>query len=173
MDNQDFTLAMSDDDLETLRGANGVLALTDSGREEILVIERRVAAQLAAMLHTTLYLADRSVRTWTETPHVRGPADVDELRRLGVTYMVDQMEEALALGVRGVMGLAPSIPTFDAILDALESSNADIVVTPTHLDHLRLFDRLQLHGDLSAAVKEKVGDRHVVVVGPDGGTTLL
>ena len=154
-------------------GTNGILALTDDGREDILVVVRRVAARLAVALDTTLYLSDRSTRTWTETPHVRGPADIEELRELGIDYMVQQIEEAFAVGARDVRRLAPSLPTFDSLRDALEATGAGIVVTPTELDHLRVFDRLQLHGDLGAAVKQAAGDRHVVVVDREGAISII
>lgn len=158
--------------LASLRGTNGVLAPTDDGTEDILVHVRRVAAKLAAELDTTLYLADRSVRTWTETPHVRGPADVDELRRLGVGYMVTQMEEALAMGAPAVNAVAPSIPNFDAVLDSVEATHAGVVVIPTELDHLRFWDRVQLHGDLADKVAATIPDRRLVVVDRDGSASL-
>lgn len=173
MDDDPGDLAFSENDLATLSGSNGVLVLTDAGREDVLVLVRRVAARLAVALDTTLYLADRSVRTWTETPHVRGPSGIDELRELGIDYMVQQIEEANAVGAHDVRGLAPSIPTFDALRDSLEVTGAGIVVIPTKLDHLRVLDRAQLHGDLSAAVKDAAGDRHVVVVDRDGAIRVI
>lgn len=167
-------LDISETDLDLLRGASGVVALTDDGKDEILEIERRCAAMLAAELSATLFLVDRSERSWTETPFVRGPASVDELRELGIDHMVEQMEAALALGAPEVMGLAPSIPNFDAVLDSLEATHAEIVVTPTHLQRLRLFDRLQLHGsDIPSRVKDKAGDRHVVQVDDSGHMSIV
>lgn len=165
-------LPLDETALASLRGTTGVLAPTDDGKEAILVQVRRVAAQLAGALGTTLYLADRSERTWTETPHVRGPADVEELRAHGVDYMVEQMEEALAAGAPDVMAVAPSIPNFDAILDSLEATHAGVVVIPTELDHLRFWDRVQMHGDLADQVAERIPDRRLVVVDRDGSATL-
>ena len=155
-------------DFEVLRGSFGVQALTDDDHEDSLAGERRVAARLAAALDTTLFLVDRSVRTWGDTPHVRGPATVEELRDLGIDHMVRQMEEATGLGAPEVRGLAPSIPTFDFLTDGLQATGAQVVVAPAELKHMRLLDRLQMHGDLAVQIKERIGDRHLVVVEADG-----
>ena len=87
--------------------------------------------------------------------------------------MVGQMEEALALGAPDVRAMAPSMPTFDALLDVLEMSEAEVVVTPPKLDHPRLLDRWQIHGDLPARIKQNAGGRHVVVAHPDGRVELI
>lgn len=147
--------------------------LTDDGTESILAAARLVAARLAAALDTTLYLVDRSKRTWTETPHVRGPADIDELRSLGIDHMVRQIEEAHALGVVDVRGVAPSMPNFDFLDDALQTTGAEVVVSPTGLDHPRLLDRIQGSHDVLDKVRQRIGDRHLVVVESDGSYRLV
>lgn len=163
----------SEDLVAALSGSQGVLALTDDGRAQNLVIVRRFGALLAAALGTTLFLADRSQRTWADTPHVRGPADIDYLRGLGIDHMVEQMEEATSLGAREVLGVAPSMPNFDALRDSLRDTEAQVLVMPTKLDNLKLTDRLQFSGDLAIKVKEVVKERHVVSVNDKGTITLL
>ena len=172
MAEEPFASGVLDGEFELLRGSFGVQALTDDDQEDSLAGERRVATRLAAALDTTLFLIDRSVRTWGDTPHVRGPATVEELREHGIDHMVRQMEEATELGAPNVLGLAPSIPTFDFLTDGLQATGAQVVVAPVKLKHMRLLDRLQMHGDLVPQVRERIGDRHLVVVEADGTVRL-
>lgn len=158
--------------LDELRGAEGVIAPTDDHDDPEDAHPRRAAALLAAQLGTTLYLSDRSKRTWTETPHVRGPATVDSLREHGVTYMVEQMEEALALGAPDVRAVAPSMPNLDSLSDVLETTGASVVVIPEAFHHQRLLDRWQIRGDLPAKVKQRAGSATVLIAHPDGRVGL-
>jgi len=162
----DITIA--DSTLEALRGSQGVIAPTDDGRDPEVVYARRAAALLAARLGTTLYLSDRSKRTWAESPHVSGPAPIDELRAMGVSYMAEQMEDALALGAPDVRAVAPSIPTLDSLSDVLEATRASVIVIPPAFTHQRLLDRWQIHDDLVARVKERAGSAAVLIAHPDG-----
>lgn len=161
-----------DGDFAALRGAHGVQVLTDDGREDILATARLVAARLAAALDTTLYLVDRSARTWTETPPVQGPAGIDELRSLGIDHVVRQIEAANELSVTDVRGLAPSIPNFDFLTDGLHATGAEVVVASTGLDHPRILDRLQGSDDVFDKVRDRIGDRHLVLVESDGSFRL-
>lgn len=160
----DITIA--DPTLEALRGSRGVIAPTDNGRDPEVVYARRAAA-LLARLGTTLYLSDRSKRTWGETPHVTGPATIDRLRGIGVDYMVEQMEEALALGAPDVRAVAPSIPTPDSLPDVLAATGASVVVIPPRFTHHRLLDRWWIR-DLPAITKERAGSAAVLIAHPDG-----
>lgn len=161
----DITIA--DSTLEALRGSRGVIAPTDNGRDPEVVYARRAAALLAARLGTTLYLSDRSKRTWGETPHVRGPATIDRLRGTGVDYMVEQMKEALALGAPDVRAVAPSIPTPDSLPDVLAATGASVVVIPPRFTHQRLLDRWWIR-DLPAITQERAGSAAVLIAHPDG-----
>jgi hypothetical protein len=165
-------ITIVDSALEALQGSRGVIAPTDNGRDPEVVYARRAAALLAAKLGTTLYFSDRSKRTWGESPHVRGPATIDRLRAIGVDYMVDQMEEALALGAPDVRAVAPSIPTPDSLSDVLEATGASVVVIPPRFTHQRLLDRLWIRGDLPAIVKERAGSATVLIAHPDGRMEL-
>jgi hypothetical protein len=166
----DITIANST--LEALRGSQGVIAPTDNGRDPEAGYARRAAALLAAKLGTTLYLSDRSKRTWGDTPHVKGPATIDRLRAIGVGYMVEQMQEALALGAPDVRAVAPSIPTPDSLSDVLEATGASVVVIPPRFTHQRLLDRWWIRDDLPAIVKERAGSATVLIAHPDGHVEL-
>jgi len=162
----DITIA--DSTLDALRGSRGVIAPTDDGRDREVVYARRAAALLAARLGTTLYLSDRSKRTWGDTPHVEGPATVDSLRGTDVDYMVEQMEEALALGAPDVRAVAPSLPTPDSLLDVLDATGASVVVIPPRFTHQRLLERWLIRDDLPTIVKERAGSAAVLIADVDG-----
>jgi hypothetical protein len=162
----DITIA--DSTLDALRGSRGVIAPTDDGRDPEVVYARRAAALLAARLGTTLYLSDRSKRTWGDTPHVEGPATVDSLRGTDVDYMVEQMEEALALGAPDVRAVAPSLPTPDSLLDVLDATGASVIVIPPRFTHQRLLERWLIRDDLPTIVKERAGSAAVLIADVDG-----
>ena len=151
--------------LDRLRGSTTVLTLTDDHPDPTLGEERRFAARLAAELGARLVLVDRSTATWFESPHVEGPFDSNEMRAHGHDAIADQMDEATGLGAPEVVVVAPSVPTFEAIADAVSTAGADVIVVPAHLRHPRLAERWHHHADVGVSVKDLVGDRHIVVLG--------
>ncbi|MDY7101170.1 MAG: hypothetical protein S0880_08280 [Actinomycetota bacterium] len=162
-------ISIDDAALAELSGATRVLAATDDGTDPELVYERKAAARLAARLGATLFLSDRSLRTWGETPHTRGPATLEQLRADGIEHMVAQMEEAMALGVGEVYAVAPSMPSLESVDLAVEATDPSVVVVPPRFEETTLGDRVQMRGDLVKAVRDRA---KVVVAHPDGRITL-
>jgi nucleotide-binding universal stress UspA family protein len=166
-------LRLTADELAALRDARRVLALTDDGTEPELAIERTAAARVAGALHAQLVLVDRSHETWAETPHVDGPATLDQVRARGDDELAAQMARALELGAPDVVAVTPSVPNFDAIVDSIELADADVIVVPDRLDHPRLAERWHHHGDIALTVKERAPGRRVVAVHDDDTMRLV
>lgn len=168
---------LSSEDRKRLSGSQGIVTFTDEGDSEVMQNVRRVAAKVAGQLGTTLYLADRSMRTWGETPHTRGPAGLDYMKEMEFAYMVEQMEEALEIGAPDVKWLAPSVPNLDSVRDAVTATGANIVIIPANIDHLGWWERVQSRGNLTGQVKEMMteisGEHHVITVDNKGFIKLV
>jgi hypothetical protein len=160
-----LTIVVTDPALTATRHARVVLCLTDDGRDPALGYARRAAASLTAHLGVRLVLSDRTRESWGMTPHVIGPATLKDVERRGDAYLVSQIREVQALGVRDVLAVAPSNPSVDAV-------GADVVVIPERYDRPKPADHLLLRGtSLEHAIAERVRVR-VLVAHPDGHVTL-
>jgi hypothetical protein len=167
-----LTIVVTDPALTAARHARVVLCLTDDGRDPALWYARRAAASLTAHLGVRLVLSDRTRESWGMTPHVIGPATLKDVERRGDAYLVSQIREVQALGVRDVLAVAPSNPSVDAVGDAVETVGADVVVIPEKYDRPKPADHLLLRGtSLERAIAERVRVR-VLVAHPDGHVTL-
>jgi hypothetical protein len=87
------------------------------------------------------------------------------MRARGHDAVADQMIEAKGFGAPEVVAVAPSVPSFEAIAEAVSTAGADVIVVPAHLEHPRLAERWFHHADVGVAVKALVGDCHIVVLG--------
>jgi hypothetical protein len=167
-----LAIVVTDPALTAARHARVVLCLTDDGRDPALRYARRAAASLTAYLGVRLVLSDRTRESWGMTPHVIGPATLKDVERRGDTYLVSQIREVQALGVRDVLAVAPSNPSVDAVGDAVETVGADVVVIPERYDRPKPADHMLLRGtSLERAIAERVRVR-VLVAHPDGHVTL-
>lgn len=167
------SVEIDDDLIEVLSGRNGVLSATDTGRDPAVVYERRAAALLAAVLGTTLYLADRGHQTWGETDHLDGPFDVNALNRQGRYALAAQLRESIGLGAPDAFLVSASMPTLDSFDEVLSLSGAEVVVAPAGFEHPKILERLERGGDLVGVLRThaKRHDAIVVVAHRDGRIT--
>jgi hypothetical protein len=167
------SVEIDDDLIAVLSGRNGVLSATDTARDPAVGYERRAAALLAAVLLTTLYLADHGPQTWEDTDHPDGLFDFTELNRQGQHSLAAQLRESIALGAPDAKLVSASPPTLGSFDEVLALSGAEVVVAPAGFEHAEILERLQLGPDLVGLLRFHAA-RHgavVVVAHPDGRIT--
>ncbi len=167
------SVEIDDDLIAVLSGRNGVLSATDTGRDPAVAYERRASALLAAVLLTTLYLADHGGQTWEDTDHRDGPFDVTELNRQGRYALAAQLGESIALGAPDAKLVSASLSTLDSFDEVLALSGAEVVVATAGFERRKILERLE-HGDDLLGLLRLHAARHgavVVVAHPDGRVT--
>ena len=158
--------------LGQLRGSRTVLAVTDHGRDQALVRSRRVATRLAAELDARLVLADRTLETWGDTPHVIGPRAGTNLAGTPFADLEPQVRAAWADGVTDVGVVGATIPTLDAAEDTIGAVDADVLVVPDEPPRRRFLSRWIDRGDLVTRLRGSHPEVRVVFVHPDGRCSL-
>ena len=164
---------ITDEVTQAIQAAKGVATATDNGRDGALALRRGLATLLAARLGVPLVLMDRSKVSWTMTPNIKGPSDLATVRDLGIAYLAEQMEEALAAGVPDVLAAQPSLPSLQNITDVLKLVDVDVIVVPEKLRRPRLADRWQAHHDLPEQVLKRAPGCTVLLAHEDGRLTLV
>ncbi len=140
---------------------------------------RRPAVALARELGARVVLADVSTRSLLSTPYGRGGVGADrrapytdgttavsrsELALLGHDELIDQLDEAAAVGVEADGWLAdrPGVLALDRFLELFP---LDVLVIPT-LEDPTFVDVLR--GDHLAAVRRRMEHRLLLLAGEDG-----
>jgi len=145
---------------------------------------RDAAGRLAAEYDLEVVLYDRSGERWTDTPHPEGPLEADAIGD-DRPHLQHQLEELRRNGVRATAWLA-TVPALTAMTDVLDEIDIDGMVLPSHLDHPKMMDRLQV-GAGPAEMVERVAalqtahpapgvlvvddERNIVLMTPDDLTT--
>ena len=165
-----------------IKGARLVGAPT-SDKDDQWSASAHAAIDVAREVGARLVLADVSTRSWVTTPYLAGGVAADtegyssgetsvgraELEALGRHYLVAQLDEAAAVGVKAEVWLAPK-PGIGSLPMWLERfPEIDVLVGPP-LDNPSLRERLL--GDTMDGVRARAGDRVLVVVQSDGRLTL-
>lgn len=162
-------------------GAHLVGAPT-SDKEDEWAAARHGAIRVARAVGARLMLADVSTRSFVWSPYGAGgmAADTDlystgdqavgrtELELLGRHYLVEQLDEAAAVGVEARVWLAPK-PGVASLVMFLERFPIDVLVTPP-MDHPSLHERI--HGDTIAQIRKRIAYRPLIVAHPDGRLVL-
>ena len=147
---------------------NTVMTVTNESPRPPTVGAHRAATRIASILGARLVFADNTQATWGDTPHIRGPADIEVLQGLGISYMVEQLQGALDGGAVDVRAVAPSMPSLDGFDDAVHTSGADLIILPTKLDHTPLAARWQLGGDFLTKLRTRTPGVRIVLADEDG-----
>ncbi|MFV0527000.1 MAG: hypothetical protein ACK5RL_21155 [Acidimicrobiales bacterium] len=165
---------LSPDVLQALAGSKVILTPTDAGREDNFGYTREAAARLAAALNAELVLYDRSAATWGDTPHQEQACDAARAEELGHDELVQQFADMERLGARNVRAYLASMPTWDGVENALRDTGADVIVTPTGLDHPKFTDRFTIPGgDLVGRLRRYEGPVKIVVAERDGSVSVV
>jgi hypothetical protein len=165
-----------------IAGARLVGAPTSDKQDEWSA-SARAAIRIAREVGARVVLADVSTRSLLTTPYLAGGVAADteglssgegavgraELELLGRHYLVEQLDEAAAVGVEAEVWLAtkPGIRSLPLFLERFP--DIDVLVGPP-------FDRPSigqwLGGDTINGVRSRAGDRIMVVAHLDGRLTL-
>jgi hypothetical protein len=182
MDQPHSELSIPADVAAAIAGARLVGAPT-SDRQDEWSVAAHAAIRIAREIGARVVLADLSTRSLLTTPYLAGGVAADtegmssgdgavdraELELLGRHYLVEQLDEAAAVGVEAEVWLAtkPGIRSLPLFLERFP--DIDVLVGPP-LDRPSLGQLLG--GDTIDGVRSRAGERIMVVAHLDGRLTL-
>ena len=158
--------------VDELHGARTVLAVTH-GPTPGLGRSRQAASRLAAALDATLVLADRTLETWGDTPHVVGPRAGTTIAGTPFAPLEPQVRAARADGVGDVRVVGATIPTLDAAEDTVGAVDADVLVVPARPPRRPFLRRWVGEGDLVGRLGRSHPALRIVFVHADGRCSLV
>ena len=163
---------IDDATIQALSSVTRILSVTDDGKDPNLVPCVAAAIAVAARVGAALFFVDRSGSSLAITPDRPNVLNLDDVRRLDRPHLLAVLEQAVAAGVGEVGALTPTVPGLDALDVAIDVVDPDLLVAPEALKKMKLFERFQAGGDLTAAVQQRAGGRPIIVVHADGGAVL-
>ncbi len=154
------------------RASDVILAAIDEGADDAIARSWRAAIALAALGKARLVLLDRADTTYADTPRVFELTREEVASAGDRQYLLDAIDEATAANV-STTAFQHSLPGNEALTDAAEQVNADLLVVPHHLDAPGLLNRLK--GTDIAEQAEAAAPRgtSVVAVDSDGSLSVL
>ena len=145
------------------------LVATDDGSDPDYTTTREAGLSLAESDGATVLLYDRTSESYLTDPYPVGPwSDEDDavsenteldrqmLENLGRHYLVEQIEEAEGRGLRVRAHLARGAGS-EALLDAVNRYEPDLLVLPSSLDDPTLADRVR--GNTLGKFRQQVNTR--------------
>lgn len=176
MTSTDAPIPASLDDLEpaiaaVVRDASTVLVPVDDGNDPARERSRLVAMSLASLAGARLVLLDRTDTTYADTPRLY-ELDRAELESIGRDYLVVQIDAATESGVSAT-AFQHSLPGAEALTDAVNATQADLIVVPEELNKPGVLDHLRKGNVADQAHAAAPNGVAVVSVAEDGSLTLV